>query len=72
MTLLVTSGYLTLDDLVLGDGRVLRDVLGGGLSSPPSARSPGAARLVSTPARAAIIQNGIWSGSPPPESICGA
>ena len=30
MTLLVTSGYLTLDDLVLGDGRVLRDVLGGG------------------------------------------
>jgi sugar/nucleoside kinase (ribokinase family) len=30
MTLLVTSGYLTLDDLVLCDGRVLRDVLGGG------------------------------------------
>jgi sugar/nucleoside kinase (ribokinase family) len=30
VTLLVTSGYLTLDDLVLCDGRVLRDVLGGG------------------------------------------
>lgn len=30
MTLLVTSGYLTLDDLVLRDGRVLRDILGGG------------------------------------------
>jgi ribokinase len=27
---LVTTGYLTLDDLVLADGRVLRDTLGGG------------------------------------------
>ncbi len=27
---LVTTGYLTLDDLVLTDGRVLRDTLGGG------------------------------------------
>ena len=27
---LVTTGYLTLDDLVLDDGRVLRDTLGGG------------------------------------------
>jgi len=26
----MTSGYLTLDDLVLRDGRVLRDILGGG------------------------------------------
>jgi cytidine kinase len=30
MTELVTTGYLTLDDIVLEDGRVLRDVLGGG------------------------------------------
>ncbi len=30
MTLLVTSGYLTLDDLVPRDGPVLRDMLGGG------------------------------------------
>lgn len=30
MTDLVTTGYLTLDDLVLEDGRVIRDALGGG------------------------------------------
>jgi ribokinase len=30
MVALVTCGYLTLDDLVLSDGRVLRDTLGGG------------------------------------------
>ncbi|MFM9107846.1 MAG: carbohydrate kinase family protein [Chloroflexota bacterium] len=30
MAQLVTSGYLTLDDLVLADGRVLREVMGGG------------------------------------------
>lgn len=30
MPTLVTTGYLTLDDLVLADGRVLRETLGGG------------------------------------------
>lgn len=42
MVELVTVGYLTLDDLVLDDGRVLRDTLGGGaLFSAVGARAWG-------------------------------
>ncbi len=44
MVELVTVGYLTLDDLVLEDGRVLRDTLGGGaLFSAVGAQAWGAA-----------------------------
>lgn len=81
MVALVTSGYLTLDDLVLNDGRVLRDTLGGGaLFSAVGARTWGAvvgihgcsggdypARYREQIAAAGIDLQGVTTG--PPRSL---
>ena len=60
---LVTIGYLTLDDLVLGDDRVLRDTLGGGALFSAVGALAWAARSAFTPAAGATTQMRIWSRS---------